>query len=585
MVIASLGIALLAFVSPVNKVYAEEYAVVGISDDGEAEVGTEYSLGDSAKGIVSADGTTITISGTGTINKSAAAVGIDTSLLTTVIFEDGITSIVSPLFQNCTSLTGTLELPNTLTFIGHSTFAGCTGFTGDLIIPDSVTYIEQYAFSGCTGFNGDLVISESVTEIGRGAFYRCTGFKNLYLEEGIQKLGMEVFRECKFSNELVIPDSMLEIGSYAFSYCYDIPSLDLGNGVTLVGDCAFIKCTGLEGTLIIPDSVTTLGKNAFERCTGFTSLKLGNGLTKITGGNWGGETTTYGAFQYCTGLKGAIVIPDSVTAIENYAFKGCSGISEIKIGQNVTTIGDSAFYGCSNLQGVLNIPDSVTTIGAKAFYGADSINMIKNGENITSLGAGAFYATVSVDTSVMTTNELLKTYDWAGSNRVYIEVSPENFHGVSMTGGVSPITTIDVTLPLNGLSFAIDENRNFSAQTSVIQNNCNCPIDVYLLDISKSSNEPDVVAENTYTEKEWNNLSKADTLSKIALKVNDQELFTIFNNSERDGDLALKVGSIKSGFSSTEELELTPGAQYGKNFGNKELIKFQYDLVFEFRVP
>ena len=481
MVIASLGIALLAFVSPVDKVYAEEYAVVGISDDGEAEAeGTEYSLGDSVKGIVSPDGTTLTVSGTGVMKKTAANAGIDTSKLTTVIFEEGITTIANGFLKDCRTLSCELKLPSTLTYIGISAFGGCYGLTGDLIIPEGVTWIDEHAFSGCSGFNGDLVIPGTCKDLKKGAFYN-TGFKNLYLEEGVERIEMETFRNCKFSNPLVIPDSMVHIWSYGFSYCPNIPSVDFGDGIQIIGDGAFFKCTSLAGIIKIPDSVTTIGKETFSNDNG--------------------------------------------------------------------------------------------------------ISMIKGGENVASLGVGAFYATVSVDTSVMTTNELLKTYDWAGSNRVYIEVSPENFHGVSMTGDVSPVTTIDVTLPLNGLSFAIDENRNFSAQTSVIQNNCNCPIDVYLLDISKNSNEPDVVAENTYTEKEWNNLSKADTLSKIALKVNDQELFTIFNNSERDGDLALKVGSIKSGFTSTEELELTPGAQYGKNFGNKELIKFQYDLVFEFRVP
>lgn len=155
---------------------------------------------------------------------------------------------------------------------------------------------------------------------------------------------------------------------------------------------------------------------------------------------------------------------------------------------------------------------------------------------------------------------------------------------MAMTGSVSPITTLDITLPLNGLYFAIDEDRNFQAMTSTIKNNSNCPIDVYVLNISKRSSEPDIVPKDTYTDKEWNNLNKKETLSNIGISINDKELYSVFNNINQNRELALKLGSIKSGFQHTEELELVIDAKYGKNFG-KEQLNFQYDLVFEFKVP
>lgn len=155
---------------------------------------------------------------------------------------------------------------------------------------------------------------------------------------------------------------------------------------------------------------------------------------------------------------------------------------------------------------------------------------------------------------------------------------------IAMTGSVSPITTLDITLPLNGLYFAIDEDRNFQAQTSAIRNDSNCPIDVYVLNISKTSSEPDIVPKDTYTEKEWNNLSKKETLSNIGIVINNKELYSVFNNINQDHEKALKIGSIKSGFDHTEELVIKLDAQYGKNFG-KEQLNFQYNLVFEFRVP
>lgn len=71
------------------------------------------------------------------------------------------------------------------------------------------------------------------------------------------------------------------------------------------------------------------------------------------------------AFSNCTNLT-SVTIPDSVTSIGAYAFRG-SGLTNITIGNSVTSIGGWAFENCTNLTNVVIIPDSVTSIGAYAF--------------------------------------------------------------------------------------------------------------------------------------------------------------------------------------------------------------------------
>lgn len=55
-----------------------------------------------------------------------------------------------------------------------------------------------------------------------------------------------------------------------------------------------------------------------------------------------------------------------VTAIAEYAFKGCSALTEVTIPESVTEIGDYAFDGCTSLISAA-IPSSVTRIGDSAF--------------------------------------------------------------------------------------------------------------------------------------------------------------------------------------------------------------------------
>jgi len=56
-------------------------------------------------------------------------------------------------------------------------------------------------------------------------------------------------------------------------------------------------------------------------------------------------------FSNCTGIT-SVIIPNSVTVIENDAFHGCTGIKSITIPASVTIIGYNAFRNCTNLTSV-----------------------------------------------------------------------------------------------------------------------------------------------------------------------------------------------------------------------------------------
>ena len=82
-----------------------------------------------------------------------------------------------------------------------------------------------------------------------------------------------------------------------------------------------------------------------------------------------------------------IVIPATyrgipVTAIADNAFSGCSDLTSVKIGENVSSIGNGAFLGCTSLTSI-KIPDGVTSIGDSAFYECSGLK----GVYITNLAA------------------------------------------------------------------------------------------------------------------------------------------------------------------------------------------------------
>ena len=102
--------------------------------------------------------------------------------------------------------------------------------------------------------------------------------------------------------------------------------------------------------------VTSIEEGAFSGCAGLTNIEFSKSLTSI-GAN---------AFSGCVGLT-FIKIPSGVTNIEPGTFAG-NGLKSIEIPSGVTNIGKLAFIGCGGLRNI-KIQTGVTSIGDWAFSG------------------------------------------------------------------------------------------------------------------------------------------------------------------------------------------------------------------------
>jgi hypothetical protein len=79
----------------------------------------------------------------------------------------------------------------------------------------------------------------------------------------------------------------------------------------------------------------------------------------------------YAAFFHCPSIT-SVVIPDSVTTLQDYAFAWCASVTNFTLGTNVATIGYETFFGCASLVNIV-IPGSVTNIGDRAFENCQSL--------------------------------------------------------------------------------------------------------------------------------------------------------------------------------------------------------------------
>ena len=344
-----------------------------------------------------------------TIPNSVASIGnsafYDCTGLTSVTIPNSVTSIGSGAFYNCTGLTF-VTIGNGVTSIGGYAFYGCTGLTS-ITIPDSVTSIGSSAFYGCTGL-ASITIPDSVASIGDSAFDGCTGLTSVTIGNSVTSIGWGAFQGCKGLTSITIPNSVTIIDWDAFNGCTGITSVTIPDSVTSIGVRAFKGCTGLT-SITIPASVTKIRSDAFKNCNSLLTIYCEVTRKPIEwdsenddGWNpdnrtvvWGYNNITTGSEYdyvvhsdkvYLTKYKGSstiINIPNQIDGKDvvgfGEIFRGNINIKEVTIPNSVTSIDNCAFRYCARLTSI-TIPDSVTSIGLWAFEDTAYYNNNSNWE-------------------------------------------------------------------------------------------------------------------------------------------------------------------------------------------------------------
>lgn len=254
------------------------------------------------------------------------------------------------------SVTTASSLPTHLTQIGHHAFYNSS--IKNIIINSQNLIIGKNAFEN-TGNLLDVTITASahIIEIGEMAFLN-SGIHRFLINGSIGKVGDQAFRGTANITEFTVNEggNINELGASVFETS-GVHSVTLRGTVTSIGDRAFASCGNILNVTVDSSTPYTIGQYAFNNA-GIQRVDFSKGLSIVE----------KGTFEGCANLE-VVHLPDTLTHIEEDAFKNLPNLKEITINENVV-LAPNAFAGASG--STLGALASTNNASAKALAGVTS---------------------------------------------------------------------------------------------------------------------------------------------------------------------------------------------------------------------
>lgn len=218
----------------------------------------------------------------------------------------------------------TLEVTHDNGTVGYP-FKGNTEITSfdELQYFTGLTTIPEAAFSGDVALKS-VILPQSVVRTMLAAFYNCTSLENVVLPDYMTMLNTNTFQNCSSLKSITLPQK----GALSLGY-------------SLFGNTPLT-------TLHIPTNVTKIYDYIFNNCPNLASISVDEGNTKYDsreGCNAVIETSSNTLIASCKNT----VIPESVTALGDYAFFKTDGLTRLELPAGLTSIGKFGIRDCSSL--------------------------------------------------------------------------------------------------------------------------------------------------------------------------------------------------------------------------------------------
>lgn len=300
------------------------------------------------------------------------------------------------------------DIPPGVVSIEREAFSGAASLRR-VTFPDGLKYIDSYAFEGCTNLES-VVLPASMKDVKSSAFRKCSNIKSFtvapnqyfdlsgvpatafpwgkpaFAKDGLTfgpfldhdhpvDLQARVFLAdedkewARGVEELSIPAKMMQYGhEYAVTECRldfnDFPSLRKLYIPHTMRKISLTRCRAgevvldpwnpfflLEGCLLLDSELTRVVSVVKGKCP--KKLVIPEGVQTI------------GSFSGIDEELEEVILPDTVTTLEDDCFKGCRNLREIHLGANLKNVGAGAFQQCGIVS--LTLPPTLKKLARKSY--------------------------------------------------------------------------------------------------------------------------------------------------------------------------------------------------------------------------
>lgn len=239
--------------------------------------------------------------------------------------------------------------------------------SSDYVMNGSV--IESYK-----GSEEEITLPNFATAVGKDAFSNCDTIRKVVIPDSVKKIDYAAFENCRNLQYVYIPESVKAIGSSAFSGCENLSRVNIPKKCSQIGSGAFARCSSLSNIEVDPEN------DNFMCSDGVLYTSDGKKLVQYLAGR----------------TKSTYAMPDSIEKIEEYAFWGASGLTDLSISNKVETIPDYAFDNCNGLSNVI-IPNSVRSLMAYSFGDCRNLRNVVIPDSVGYIDDRAFYRSDGVN--------------------------------------------------------------------------------------------------------------------------------------------------------------------------------------------
>ncbi len=166
-----------------------------------------------------------------------------------------------------------------------------------------------------------------------------------------------------------------------------IPSSFIYNNKTYtvirIGVEAFVNCKSLS-SITIPNTISKIDNSAFKGCSSLKKVVLSDGSSTCCIGT---VASTTGMFKDCP--LDTVYIGRNISYNTNYPPFSYTTVKFVEFGEIISQIDENSFKSCYQLENV-SFPSSLISIKEDAFYSCFSLKSVEIPEMVTTIGNNAF---------------------------------------------------------------------------------------------------------------------------------------------------------------------------------------------------